>query len=98
MNSRFPVLSTLSIVIRIVGIVLIVAGLYIAVAKPGSESHSMYSRYQYQSYFNQPDSMLYLAGGAVGVLAGLGAVVTSEVIGVLFAIEQNTRATSPNKA
>jgi hypothetical protein len=48
-------------------------------------------------HFGSGDAM-ELGGGLLGVIAGLGSVALGEIIGVLFAIEANTRASAESQA
>jgi formate-dependent nitrite reductase membrane component NrfD len=84
MNKRFPVLSTVSALLKVVGWLVVVAGVlyaaYEGVIEPNLPSHS----------FGGEDAFQLISGVVVGLI-GLLTVAFSEVIGVLFAIEENTR-------
>lgn len=84
MNMRFPVLSIISILIRIFGWLILLAGLAYAIAQgiiePNLEGHT----------FRQEDQ-IQLGGGIFASLFGLFFVAIGEVVGVLFSIEANTR-------
>jgi len=87
MNEKFPLLSTVSLLIRILGALVLFVGLYYAVQEgimePNQSGHS----------FGSEDAM-QLGGGLLLTLVGLGAIAFGEIIGVLFAIESNTRETT----
>ena len=87
MNSKFPVLSIVSILIRIIGWLSVLAGLYYCVyqgiIEPNQEGHTFGSQDQIE-----------LLSGLVGAFGGLITVAIGEAIGVLFAIEKNTRKTA----
>lgn len=82
-NSRFPVLSTVSVILRVVGwlgAILGVIGIVYGIVAPMQPGHAF-----------GLDAVAAIALGALLILAGLAVVAFSEVIGVLFAIEDNTR-------
>lgn len=85
MNNKFPVLSFVSVVYRIFGFLLLLASLYYVlyegIIEPRLPNHC----------FADTD-LFELLGGLIGCIVSLGLVATGEVIGVLFAIEKNTRA------
>lgn len=85
MNNKFPVLSFVSVVYRIFGFLLLIASLYYflyeGIVEPRLPNHC----------FADTD-LFELLGGLLGCIVSLGLVATGEVIGVLFAIEKNTRA------
>lgn len=85
MNNKFPVLSFVSIVYRIFGFLLLIASLYYflyeGIVEPRLPNHC----------FADTD-LFELLGGLLGCIVSLGLVATGEIIGVLFAIEKNTRA------
>lgn len=89
MNARFPVLSTLSLVLRFVGwAIVVISGayaIYQGIVEPNLPRHG----------FGQEDLLQFL-GGAAGMLQGLIIVALAELIGVLFAIEENTRRAAPD--
>lgn len=82
--TRFPVLSTIANLLRIAGWILVaVAALYgvlAGVLEPMQPGH----RFDVSDVFD-------LAGGLAGAVVGLITVAFGEAIGVLFAIEENTR-------
>jgi uncharacterized membrane protein YqgA involved in biofilm formation len=100
MNKRFPVLSIISVLLRIAGwIVTIVsialavsAGLGLASAMANNANPSYYNPLDLMSVFAVSIAILWLAGTIFGVVLGLITVALGEVIGVLFAIEENTRS------
>ncbi len=83
-NERFPLLSVVSMCMRLAGGLVILVGLYYAayegVLEPNLPNHT----------FTQNDAM-QLAGGLLLIVVGLATVALGEIIGVLFAIEENTR-------
>ena len=84
MNKKFPVLSTVSSMMKFVGWLFVIIGIayagYEGIYEPNLPRHS----------FNPGDLIQLISGLGVG-LFGLITVALSEVIGVLFAIEENTR-------
>jgi len=86
-NAKFPVLSIVSILIRILGWLGVVAGLYYLIyegmIEPNLEGHK----------FGDGD-ILQIIQGFTSIIGGLVTVAIGEIIGVLFAIEKNTRKTS----
>lgn len=78
-------MSFLSVVLRLVGGLVLLIGIYYAVyegmIEPNKPGHS----------FSSEDAM-QLGSGLIAVIIGLAAVAFGEIIGVLFAIESNTRA------
>ena len=84
MNNKFPVLSFVSVVYRIFGFLLLIASLYYflyeGIVEPRLPNH----------HFGETD-LVELLGGLLGCIISLGLVATGEIIGVLFAIEKNTR-------
>lgn len=85
MNSRFPLLSFVSLVMRFVGWTLVLVGSYFGVWEGMIEPNLPNHR------FTIPGDLEQLLGGVLALWFGLVAVVMGEVIGVLFAIEANTR-------
>lgn len=85
MNEKFPLLSTVSLVLRFVGVLILLVGLYLAVyegiIEPLMPGH----------HYSSGDAM-ELGGGLLLTVISLVAVAFGEIIGVLFAIEANTRA------
>lgn len=84
MNARFPLLSVISLILRGAGIIICLGGLFFAVyqgiIEPNQQGHS---------FTNNDRTQLVV--GSIGVLIGLLTAAFGEVIGVLFAIEENTR-------
>jgi hypothetical protein len=84
MNTKFPVLSAISKVLWAIGWLIALAGVvygfYNGVYEPNLPGHA----------FMQGDAWELMEGMIVLGL-GLFVVAISEIIGVLFAIEQNTR-------
>lgn len=77
-NHYFPVLSVISILLRVLGWFSVISGvlsLFIVLSLVIGDS----------------EKGIFLISSAVSVLSGLVAVAIGEVIGVLFAIEANTR-------
>jgi hypothetical protein len=81
MNDRFLVLSTLSVILRILGWIAVVGGIILFIA-------GLASRFG-------PDVGEALTGIVI-VFWGFSAVVLGELIGVFFAIEENTRSAANN--
>lgn len=86
MNKRFPILSIVSLILRIVGGIAVVMGLLFAIIagiiEPLLPGHA----------FGQGDGREILLG-IITVFSGLLWIAFGEIIGVLFAIEKNTRST-----
>jgi hypothetical protein len=84
MNKRFPVLSIISILIRIFGWLVLIGGLFVAIyqgiIEPNLEGHSFGNRDLYE-----------LVAGISAFLIGIILIALGELVGVLFAIEGNTR-------
>ncbi|MFA6244797.1 MAG: hypothetical protein WC655_27885 [Candidatus Hydrogenedentales bacterium] len=87
MNKRFPLLSLVSVVLRALGLLTTLVGLYYVlyegIIEPNLPNHVF-----------APSDATEMAGGFVGLLAGLALIAFGEIIGVLFAIEANTRPRS----
>lgn len=82
MNSRFPVLSALSWVLRIVGGLFAILGLYSSLKQAVALAECLPG-----CSVNYPLGMM----NAALLIPGLFALTVGESIGVLFAIEANTR-------
>ena len=84
MNKRFPVLSSISNMLRIIGWLLMIGGfclmLYKGIIEPTQLGHE----------FGKDDQLL-VAFGSLFVFIGLVVTALGEIIQVLFAIEENTR-------
>ena len=84
MNNRFPALSFISTCLKIIGWIFVVFGLMYIVAagliEPNMRGHS----------FNLSDIIDIVTGLGI-LISGLVAAAFGETIGVLFAIEYNTR-------
>lgn len=79
--SKFPVLTAVSGVMRFLGWLLIVLGVAaMAYGLLGSSRFGAFGGFE-----------LVVIGGVFGILNGLFVVAAGESIGVLFAIEANTR-------
>jgi len=88
MNPRFPVLSTVALVLRIAGWIHVgVACLYGVVV---GFLQPLFSSLGTGRSFHASD-LLPLVVGLMGAVFGLITVAFGEGIGVLFAIEENTR-------
>ena len=84
MSSKFRLLSTIAILLKFIGVITIivgVAGMGYGVVEPQQPGHAFGF-----------DDTIAIASGVLFVLSGLLTVAASEVVGVLFAIERNTRA------
>src|SRR5438067_1501916 len=82
MNRRFPVLSVVSVLMRIIGWLHLVLGLLFWLV--------LAVNYFTTRAAGMPP--LHIAAGAFATVFGLLLVAAGESIGVLFAIEDNTRA------
>ena len=84
MNNRFPVLSIISICLKALGWFAVIYGLYFFVyeglIEPHLEGHSF-----------SPQDRLQIIQGLSIFVSGLITAAVGEIIGVLFAIEENTR-------
>ena len=90
MNKHFPVLSLVSFIIRLLGALSVVAGVYFALYEGAIEPNLANHRFSTQD-------MQQLVSGLGGIVSGLLMVAAGEIIGVLFAIEANTRKSAlPN--
>jgi len=87
MNTRFPLLSVVSKIMRFVGGLLVLAGLYYFIYEGLIEP-------RLPGHHFDPDDLVELLCGIAGVVVGFGTVAAGELIGVLFAIEENTRGQS----
>lgn len=76
---RFPVLTVIAAILRFVGWLLVAAGIVMLIA-------SMFSGRR--GLLGPMESAII---GGIAVLNGLGVAALGECIGVLFAIEENTR-------
>ena len=85
MNDKFPALSFVSAILKIVGWAIILLGLYFAVNEGIIEPQQPGHR------FTDGD-MIEIAAGSLLVLFGLGAATLGEIAGVIMAIELNTRS------
>ena len=90
MNPRFPVLSFVAVLFRVIGALLVLTGVgYFCYFKFINPHGLQFLSSQYSQ--RPPDTTILLITGALPVLLGLGVVAFGEIIGVLFAIEANTR-------
>lgn len=90
MNSRFPLLSAISILLKIVGAMAASLGVLAICYSLFSGDKSIA-----QAIGNQyPAPAVIFGVGILFVLGGLITMAAGEVIGVLFAIEEHTRNTS----
>ena len=87
MNSKFPILSFISFILRIVGWIIALGGgyfiVYEGIIEPNQPGHT----------FGNADKIEIVTGFAL-ILFGLFCAAFSEIIGVMFAIEENTRKIS----
>ncbi len=85
MNRRFPILSIISTIFRIIGWLIIIVGLYLVfyegIIEPNQEGHTFSGNDLYQIY-----------SGLGSLLIGLMITAFGELIKVFFAIEENTRS------
>lgn len=73
MNSRFPLLSTLSIALRVVGVLLFLSGMACII---------------------HYDEVIYKFLSLLIIVLAIFVCVIGEIVGVIFAIEDNTRKTA----
>lgn len=90
MNSKFPVLSFVSILLRFFGVLIFLIGLYIVLYNGLYQGllEPMQSR---QIIRNESQIQMTILIGVVNLIFGLGAFALGEIIGVLFSNELNTR-------
>ena len=85
MNEKFIVLSFVASIIKWTGWLLVAAGaayaFYNGVVEPSQPGH----------YFNWSTNGFHIALGIGAMITGLFKIAIGELIGVLFAIEKNTR-------
>lgn len=86
MIKKFPVLSFISILLRLLGYLVILPSLGLVWA--GGIQPAMADNFG-------PENLYQLAGGVVGLFIALWLIAFGEIIGVLFAIEANTRKAKP---
>jgi formate-dependent nitrite reductase membrane component NrfD len=90
MSKNFPVLSVLSVLIRLFGVLLVLVGIYYGIyegiIEPNLPNH----------FFSQQDAM-QLGGGMLALFFGIISLIVGESIGVLLAIEANTRHATESK-
>lgn len=86
MMDKFPILTLLSQLLRFFGWFVVVAGLILFVGSVGASEHSVLGNMR----------IVGIVGSTVVVGNGLILVVVGEAIGVLFAIEHNTRRVEPS--
>lgn len=87
-NEKFPVLSTIAKILWIIGIIIVIVGVlyfgaelieFAKLSKPGAE------------WEWTPQDVMRLVGGTISIISGVFTMAMAEMIGVLFAIEKNTR-------
>jgi len=88
-NMRFPVLSILAKIIFIVGIIVLLIGLFSGV-KVLIEFSKLSGQPNANWSFEAKDYIL-MGSFVLNTIGGLVTMAISEIIGVLFAIELNTR-------
>ena len=88
-NRRSLVLSLVSIVLRVMGWLLVALSLYLLIYEVIVDSFLLPNH-----YFGDEDK-LELVLGVATLVSGFVTVALGEVIGVLFAIELNTRGGRP---
>jgi len=87
LNKRFPLLSLMSYVWRVLGWLMTAGGLFSVVS----------IIFGHGDYWSDTDVVQFVM--AVGVLVmGLGLVAVGEMVGVFFTIEENTRRTADQTA
>lgn len=89
LNKRFPVLSLVATLLSVVGVVVLIAAVvyvvYESLIEPNLPDHR----------FGKQDALQGLVGLGV-VISSLLVMAIGELIGVLFAIEDNTRQIAGN--
>ena len=85
MNWKFPVLTIVSILLRVLGALSVLGGIYLVLfegaVEPNLPGHA----------FGQGD-VQQIIRGLIGIGSGLLTIASGESIGVLFAIERHTRS------
>ncbi len=84
MNDDFPVLSFVSFLLKFVGWIVFISGVVLAFYS------GLFEPKQPGHYFGTTN-MMQLGGCAILIILGLISTAIGEIIGVLFAIELNTR-------
>ena len=88
-NMKFPVLSILSKIMFITGIIVLLIGLFSGF-KEGIEIFKLSGQQNISWSFESKD-FIYIASFILNTILGLIVMAIAEAIGVLFAIELNTR-------
>ncbi len=92
MNSRFPVLSTISGILRFAGWVVTAGAVLYGLLYQGLILPNQ-PRYHFDT-----GNAVAIASAVLGAVIGLITVAFGETIGVLFAIEENTRRAADQRA
>ncbi|MBM3163520.1 MAG: hypothetical protein FJZ79_09480 [Chlorobi bacterium] len=90
MSKKFPVLSFLSVLIRLFGVLLLLFGIYYGIYEGIIEPNLPHH------HFAQGDAM-ELGGGMLVFFFGIISLIVGESVGVLLAIEANTRHSLESK-
>ena len=86
MNTKFPVLSFVSSLLRFIGWIAVLAGIaYIGYQVVELNQHG------HKITITPPELIMKFGSGMAAIVAGLIIAAIGESIGVLFAIEKNTR-------
>jgi TctA family transporter len=88
-NMRFPVLSMLAKIIFIVGVLALLIGLFSGVKE--FIEFTKLSGQQNSNWSFETKDYIYIASFIFNTITGLVVMAVAEIIGVLFAIEFNTR-------
>ncbi|HAR65040.1 MAG TPA: hypothetical protein DCR55_02345 [Lentisphaeria bacterium] len=89
MNSKFLILSLISLLLKILGWLIICLGAYVAIA------HGLLAQEPQVTLVGE-SSVLSIGAGSFLILTGLLSAAFGEIIGVLFSIELNTRTVHTN--
>jgi hypothetical protein len=99
MNRRFPILSAVSLVLRVLGWLIVLCALGGSII--GVYELAVGANFLLFDFLRQPSWVAWdalIALSAIVGAFGLSLAISGEIIGVLFAIEMNTRSTLPFEA